>query len=295
MDSNKFVLSIVIVFLGVGASFGQTVEPKSSSDVTAKNKQIQAENAAIMKAFDAGNAAFTAKKYAEAIDILSAAINANPEHPGAVSLMVNLATAMWQHGVEIYNASVLLTDKQRREGGMATGLLKLREAEQMANSSAMVLQPYRNDPSQKDAATALSLRVTGVKAGILYSLIKMDISRRPDAAKALTEYIAAETNRSLRVSARIDLATLLLEGGDLDEAVEVAETILSKENEPRNPDALYIKGMSFAADSSTREIAQAGADHLKLFLSTAPANHPKRKDATETLHFIKESFGIAPK
>lgn len=265
------------------------------SQTSPANKAIDAQNAAINTALNVGNAAIKAKKYTEAIDVLAAAINADPSHPGVSGLMLNLAFAKTGRGIEAYNAALLIADKQKKDSGMLSALLDLRESEQIAAGAAALLREQIKDARSKDLATATLPKALYARANALRMSVKLDPKAIPDAIKAFTEYITAETNLDLRIKARVDLAQMLFDAGEHQQSAAEAAKVLNLENDPKNVDALFLRGLSLALDDPNPKAKQSGANYLKQFHDLAPPGHPKRQDAKDTLQFLKETYGIVPK
>ncbi len=282
----RIFLSIIAIVVFALTALAQT----SSVD-----KTIEAQNMAIKTALDAGNAAIKAKKYTEAIDILAAAINADPTHPGASGLMLNLSFAKTGRAIETYNTALQNPDKQKKDSGMLSALLDLRESEQIATGAAALLREQIKDARIRGLAPATLSKALYARANTLRTLVKLDSKTIPEAVKAFTEYIASETNREPRIKARVDLAQLFFDTGEHQQSAAQAAKVLNLENDPKNIDALFVSGISLALGETNPQAKRSGANHLKQFLDLAPPSHPKRQDAKDTLQFLKETDGIVPK
>ena len=271
-----------VLFLAVslsGALFAQTAKP-------ADNEKINAENAAIEKAFNDGNAAFSKKDYDGAIAIYDAAIKADPTHPGVTSLLVNKASAQLQRGIEIYNASIAAKDNGMRERGK---------------------QYFRDaaDSSEKAVALAKSLNLTPqqlypilvTRKGVMrFAATKAEPDRMDAAVAAYNDYLAVETDPAKKVQAHLEMGQMLIDSGQGAAAEHEYETVLA--SSPKNSDAVFGLGNSLfliASEHDDKVALQKAANAFKTFLSLAPANDARRGDATMMLDNLKLMFGVVPK
>lgn len=304
MSLKKVLISLAtIVFL---ASLAQAQTPAADDaakkaaleakkkEVDEQNALIMRQNAAMKKAVEDSNAAFARKDYAGALSILDAAIKADETHPAVVVMHTNRSLIFRVRGVEKFNSSIKAKDElvkktdsdaARRDFHDAVG------AALQAESAALVLAAQDKNPA---SYTAIFTPVLSAKAYAYQMRLKFDMSFIDQAKAAFTRYIQTETNCEERIKARLAYAKVLLDSGDILESGIEAEKVFSLDLDLKNPDALLQAGLGLTMGSSDVPVRQRGASYLSKFLTVAPAAHPGRKDAQDTLEYLKAE-GIVPK
>lgn|GEM_PF-4885977 len=110
------------------------------------------------------------------------------------------------------------------------------------------------------------------------------------AVRAIQEYVAAEVDGEKKGKARVALGQALFNCGRIDEAIATYRAILSASRE--NWDALFGLGLALAADPKGGATVEA-RDTLQRFLDKAPANHPRRRDATDAVQALNTALKAA--
>lgn len=267
-----------------GVVFGQQTNPKDPAAVAAENKQIEAENAAVKKAFDDAAAAIARNDRDAAIKTYDAAAKTYPTHPAIPTFLANKAALQTQMGIEAYNASI---------GKPGTGY---DYAKQLFRNAA--------ETSDKAVALAKSLKlekgiehIYATRARALRLVVtKVDPAELETAVKANSEYLAIETDRDNQMTARLQFAEMLVTAGDNARAKsEYEKAYLAS---PLNLGALFGYGVTLyftGAESNDKAALQKSATLLRNFITRAAPNDPKRSEAQAVLDELKSSYNIVPK
>src|ERR1044072_4898045 len=107
-------------------------EPRTAVAAGEKEK-IKNANQVVSDAFKNGNAALMSKKYDEAIAQYDTGLNADPEHPGAPSLLTNKSSALRSRAVEKYNAAIQSKDDAVKNAGLESAKADFKAAAEAAN------------------------------------------------------------------------------------------------------------------------------------------------------------------
>src|SRR5258705_3188365 len=130
---------------------------KKNEEIMVANKKIENANQIIGDAFKAGNAALTSKppNYDEAIRQYDVGLAADPEHPGAPSLLTNKSGALRSRAVEKYNAAIQNKDAAARDAGLELAKADFKAAADAANKAVELLkkQPAATDPEEQKQQT----------------------------------------------------------------------------------------------------------------------------------------------
>src|SRR6185436_17334627 len=115
---------------------------KKNEEIMAANKKIEGANQIIGDAFKAGNTALMAKppNYDEAIKQYDLGLAADPDHPGAHSLLTNKSGALRSRGVEKYNAAIQNKDAAARDAGLESAKADFKGAAEAASQGVELLK-----------------------------------------------------------------------------------------------------------------------------------------------------------
>jgi len=282
---NIFAFVFIVVFT-IGGVLAQPTKPTDPAAIAAENEKIKAENAAIQKAFEAGNLAFSKKDYDGAIDIYDAAINAYPTHPGIPTLLTNKAYAQISRGTDVFNAGIANKDDAVRDSGK-----KYFEAAAATSAKAVALARSLNYTGDQ-LYSVLLIRKDAMK--LIASRIELTVTA--EGAAAFNDYLAVETEPAKLEKVRAELGDLYIGAGDVAKAKLEYDKVLAAS--PKNTAALFGLGNVFLVTGSVHNdkvLYQKSANFFKSFLDLAAANDPKRNDATASLTFLKASYNIVPK
>jgi tetratricopeptide (TPR) repeat protein len=255
---------------------------KEVARVAEANKKIEDSNVVVKREFEAGNTAFTAKNYDEAVAAYDRAIAAQPDQ---AVVHLNKSIALRIRAVEKYNTAAKAKDKAGTDAAKA-------DFKNAAESADKAVKFYREKQGTAGAAPAaapnelmgyLSARMEGYRlalqtnAGVEASL----------AVPAMEEYIAAETDPVKKAKAEAGLGQALFLSGQIDASIAAYRKVLT--SNPANLDALFGLGISLAADPEGKHAAEA-RDALKDFASKAPATDARKADAEAAVAALEESL-----
>jgi tetratricopeptide (TPR) repeat protein len=273
---------------------------KKNEEIAAANKKIEGANQIIGDAFKAGNAALMAKppNYDEAIKQYDVGLAADPEHPGAPSLLTNKSGALRSRGVEKYNAAIKNTEATARDAGLEVAKADFKAAAEAATQAVELLkkQPAATDAEeQKQQTTNKYFALFSRAEAMRFFVTKVDQTKTDEAVTAYQEYMAVETDAAKKAKAQLDMAQMLLDAGAADKSMVEFKKILDAQ--PDNVDALYGMGVSeisvgYAASDKAK--LQEGVNYLQQFVDKAPDTHRYKSEAKATLTELKNTESVVP-
>jgi len=313
-DGKKFTRDEAVAAASGGASNsgGGTSEAekakaaemaKKNEEITAANKKIEDANKVIGDAFKAGNTALIAKNYDEAIKQYDAGLAADPEHPGAPSLLTNKSAALRSRAVEKYNAAIQSKDDAARSAGMDAAKADFKAAAEAANQAVDLIkkQPAATDPEgQKQQATNKYFALSARAEAMRFFITKIDPTKTDDAIAAYQELMSTETDPAKKSKEQLDYAQMLFDANVYDKAQAEYEKILAES--PDNPDALANMGLIFFNKGAAKEqegkkdeakpLYQQAANYLQRFIDKAPEGHKFKADAKAVLDEMKNQQNV---
>jgi len=273
---------------------------KKNEEIMAANKKIEGANQIIGDAFKAGNAALTAKppNYDEAIKQYDVGLAADPDHPGAPSLLTNKSGALRSRGVEKYNAAIQNKDAAARDAGLELAKADFKAAAETATQGVELLkkQPAATDAEeQKQQTTNKYFALFARAEAMRFFVTKVDQTKADEGVTAYQEYMAVETDAAKKGKAQLDMAQMLLDAGAADKSMVEFKKILDAQ--PDNVDALYGMGVSeisvgYAASDKVK--LQEGVNYLQQFVDKAPDAHRYKAEAKATLTELKNTESVVP-
>jgi tetratricopeptide (TPR) repeat protein len=272
---------------------------KKNEEIQKQNEKAQSSNAIVERTFKAGNDALRAKNYNLAITQYDEGLSADPDHPGAPSLMTNKTMALNARAVDEYNAAVKSADDAAKNTGLEAAKKDWQTA---AETSTKAVAMLKAAPAQTDAAAA-----TSAKSNLYFALlaraeamrlfvVKVDQTKTAEGEAAFQEYIAVETDPLKKSKAEHDLAQMLFDANAFDQALVHYQKILEV-----NPDdliALLRSGQILfnigAINNNDKAKYQEAANYLAQFVAKAPDTDPLKSDAKAILDTLKDQANVKP-
>ena len=271
---------------------------KKNAEILEKNKKIEESNAVVQRTFTAGNKFLQDKDYDQAIAQYDEGLAADPEHPGAPSLLTNKSAALRARGVIKYNAALKTPDEAAKKAGLDAAKKDWRDAFEAGSKAVEGLKAVAASASPDATSNAktnlyFALLVRADAASFLVS--KVDNTQAAAGVKAYEEYIAAETDLTKKAKAHHALAQMLFDANEFDQALAEYQKILTT-----NPDdlvALLRSGQALfniGAINNDKAKYQQAADYLAQYVNKAPDTDPFKTDAKDILETLKAQENVKP-
>jgi tetratricopeptide (TPR) repeat protein len=272
---------------------------KQNEAILAGNKKAEESNAIVQRTFKAGNEAIKVKNYDEAIKQFDEGLSADPEHPGAPSLLTNKATALNSRAVATFNAAIQSKDDAAKAAGLEAAKKDWRQAFEASSRAVELLKATPATPGDAEAASnaktnmyfALLVRA---EASRLF-VTKVENEKVDAGMAAFQEYIAVETDPAKKLKAEHDMAQMLFDANAFDKALVEYQKIL--EASPDDLDALLRSGQALfniGALNNDKAKYQQAADFLARFVEKAPDSNAFKEDAKAILESLKAQENVKP-
>jgi tetratricopeptide (TPR) repeat protein len=275
---------------------------KKNEEIMARNKKAEESNAILQRTFKAGNAAIQAKNYDEAIRQYDEGIAADPEHPGAPSLMTNKSIALRSRGIDRFNAGIKLTDDAARTAAIEAAKKDWKDAAEISSKAVAALkaspptEPTEMENHKKNLYFAQAARSEAMQLFVK----RVDPAQVDAGTAAMQEYIAAETDPISKAKAERALAQMLFEAGALDKAQAEYQKLIDKD--PNDADALanmglilFSVGAGLEGEGKKDEAKakyQEAANFLQQFVNKAPDTHALKAEAQQVLENLKNQQDV---
>lgn len=261
---------------------------KKIAEIEEKNKKALESNAIVKRTFDAGNAAYSAKNYDEAIRHYDEGLAADPEQ---AVFYLNKSLALRQRAVDNYNDAIKNKDNAKRDGAKA-------DFKNAAEASDKAVQLYRTQQTSSPTATGAPVGAGAQPSELLtYLTARMENYRLAvqtsagvtpeNTLAAIEEYIAAEIDPAKKAKAEANLGQALFMSGRIDDSIAAYRKVLA--SNPSNLDAMFGLGIALAADPEGKFAAEA-RDLLKDFAAKAPATDSRKADAEGAAAALEDSL-----
>ena len=271
---------------------------KKNAEIMEKNKKAEASNAVVQRTFKAGNEFLKAKDYDQAIAQFDEGLTSDPDHPGAPSLMTNKAAALRSRAVNRYNSALKAPDDATKKAGLDAAKKDWRDAFEASSKAVEMLKAVASSgpaDTNANAKTNLYFALLVRAEAASFFVSKVDSTQAPAGIKAYEEYIAAETDAAKKAKAHHDLAQMLFDANEFDQALAQYQKILLA-----NPDdlvALLRSGQALfniGAINNDKAKYQQAADYLAKYVEKAPDSDVLKGDAQAILETLKAQENVKP-
>jgi tetratricopeptide (TPR) repeat protein len=262
---------------------------RKNAEILEMNKKIEEANSILARTSKAGNEAFLAKNYDEAIKQYDEGLAADAEQP---ALLMNKALALKARGVDRYNAAVTSKDDAAKTSGLEAAKTDFRAAaDSTAKATTLIkAQPVPTEPAEQAKYNASKLATLSTHAETMRLFVtKADPTQVEAGQTAFEEYIAAETDAEKKAKAQHDLAQMLFDAGAGDKALVEFKKILA--TNPDDPDANLGAGLALYGIGDKSKYQDA-ANYLQHFVDVAPDSHKFKADAKDILAYFKSTEKI---
>ena len=258
-----------------------TQQAATAAEIEAKNKQIEADNASVVRSFTAGNEALSANKLDEAIAAFREGLRVRPDEP---ALLTNFAEALRRRGITAWNAG-LQTEGAAKDAKQTAAKSDWAEA---AASSAKALQSLNKFPAEQQLQPAfLQTKTAAASARAMAMRLvasKVDRTQAGAAWDANVEYVSLTSDSAEKSKLKGEGLQMLFEAGAFDLAILHSRAVLKEE--PQNLEAHRVLGVSLFASNDKVKMQEA-LPHLQQYLDKAPSGDPQRENVEEAIKLIK--------
>jgi tetratricopeptide (TPR) repeat protein len=271
---------------------------KKAAEIAAERKRVEAENARaseinakLPEIMKAGNEAFAAKNYDAAIAKYDEALAADAKQP---NFLRNKTLALIERGTGRYNTALKAKDQAGKEAGRAD----FKAATETAEQALAVKRETKGNSAPgavgqaNDDLPFLSARFESYRLALQTSVQGID---NDAAAKAIEEYISAETDQAKKDKAQSSLGDALFYAGRIDDSVAKFREALAKN--PNNLDAMYGLGISLAAKvvdaTKDAQFLNEAHDMLQQFVAKAPDGYPRKQEASESVKYLEDTMSAS--
>lgn len=270
---------------------------KKNDEIQKQNEKAQSSNAVVERTFKAGNDALQAKNYDLAITQYNEGISADPEHPGAPSLLTNKSKALNARAVDVYNTAIKSPDGAAKDAGIAAAKKDWQEAFDASSKAITMLKavPAPTEPAEAKRAKDNMYYALVARADVAkLFVVKVDPKQAAAGVTAFQEYIAAEPDAAKKSKAEHDVAQMLFDANEFDQALVLYQAIL--EANPDDLNALLRSGQILfnigAIHNGNKEEYQRAANFLAKYVEKAPDSDPFKADAKSILDTMKDQANI---
>ncbi|MGH9900554.1 MAG: carboxypeptidase regulatory-like domain-containing protein [Pyrinomonadaceae bacterium] len=259
---------------------------KKVAEIEAGNKKIEEGNAVVKRTFEAGNEAYKAKRYDEAIALFDEGLAARPDEAG---LLISKSFTLIGRGVTRYNTFIQSKDDAVKENafkdwrGAADAASKALEITKTATAT----DPATQANQAQNKLAAITARAEAMK----FVATKVDKSQADAAFQAYQELITAETDPAKKTKAQFEAANVLFDANVYDRAATEFQKIVAAD--PDNANA-YLK-LGFALfNTGDKAKFQEAANYMQRFVDKAPETDPQKAEVRSILEFLKTQENIKP-
>ncbi len=272
---------------------------KKVAEVTAKNEKNKNNDALIQKAFSEGNAAFKEKNYDLAISKFDEGINAEPDFAGSAPVILNAkGAALKDKGYASYAQGAKSTDAAVKASMFESAKKDWNAALDSYSKGLAILKTATTSDAaeqKKFDTNKFYLLNNLIEVHRLMSKSGIDKTKAVEAKAAYEQYLTVETDAALKSKAQLNLADILREAGDSENAIIAYRKAL--ETSPDNADALAGLGLSLfnsgvVADNTEQK--QEGLNYMQKFADSAPENHPLKASVRDAVEYLKTQDKLIP-
>lgn len=238
------------------------------------------KRARLQKILEKGNAEFNAKRYDHAIYYYDQGLQIVQNEP---VFLDNKSTALRMRGIELYNSSIKLEDKQTKTANIEIAKNDIISSAELSTMSVEQLKKTSQiELLITDSLTELLRnRLAGHYESMRLLTLIVDKSNADKAIKALREYHEVETDQEKRLKSHLSAAKMLTDTLNGEKAIIEYKKILSEKSS--NLEALAGIGMALAQSGQPDDFKEAKR-YLQKFIEQAPADHPSIPTAKEIIN-----------
>lgn len=259
---------------------------KKVAEIEASNKKIEEGNAIVKRTFEAGNEAYKAKNYDQAIALFNEGLAARPDEAG---LLISKSFALIGRGVAHFNDSI----KNKSDADREAAFKDWREAADAANRSVDLTKPAAGADAAAQSVQAQNriAALTARSEALKFVATKVDRTQVDNAVNAFQELMAVETDPAKKGKLATDMAKMLFDAGEYGRAADEYRKILAAD--PDNADANLYLGFSLFNTGDKAKFQEA-ANYIGHFVEKAPDTNPTKAEAKSILDFLKSQENIKP-
>lgn len=235
------------------------------------------------KILESGNAAVRAEQFDKAIKFYDAGLKIAPTE---LVILNNKSIALRLRGINTYNKSIRIEDKQAKTDGFNAAKKDISDACLVSSEAMKILKEMSSVKlyilESIEDAKLRTLESHAENMRLLATIV--DPSKSDDALAASSEYAAVQPDQEKKLKIQLAAAKMLLDSGNGQKAFVEYKKLL--DSDPNNLDARLGVGMALA-HSGQKDDFQEAKRHIRQFVNEAPANHPSMAIAQEILNSMQ--------
>lgn len=280
------VLAFALLFIQLPGLHAQQVDPetarraedrrKAAAEIEQRNRENAEINQKLAQIVQAGNAAYAAKNYNEAVRRYDEGIALDPTQ---IAFYQNKASVIRVRAVLNYNAAITSSDAAAKSSAREQARKEFVEA------SSSINKAYELSRSQPTATATTRLQIAKERAEIMRIFVKFDPTQAEAGTTAFQDYATVETDSDLKSMAQDDAVKLLFDAGSMERTLAECKKILAIN--PDEIDANLYAGLaivSLGVESRYRE----GIIYLQRFITLAPDTHEMKATAKQAVSALQQ-------
>lgn len=190
-----------------------------------------------------------------------------------------------------YNAALLIPDKVTKRVEVEAARQDFRDAAEAATKATQLIKTAPPTEQEGSLITFDEIRLTvlRVRAQAMHFLVtRVDPSYASIGLNAVHEYLALETDPSIKLQSQVQAGQMMLTANANDKANEEFQKVLTED--PDNVEAILGAGVALVnIGYMTNDQArlQTGLDLLQRFVDKAPETHRMKGSAEEALNYLR--------
>jgi tetratricopeptide (TPR) repeat protein len=260
---------------------------RKNAEIRKSNEKNSSINEIVNRTFKAGNEAYKASRYDEAITQYNEGLAADPDQ---IALLTNKSLALVKRGVLRFNAGAKAQDNAAIDSAKKDWTEAAESSSKAVQLSKALPAPASPEEQKSQASNRYFALLARAEAMRLFAS-KVDPTKADEGFAAFQELIAAETDPAKKLKDQVDAAQMYFDSGNAPKAVDAYKAALT--TDPENLEATLGLGLALFSTGDKARYQEA-ANYLQRFVDKAPDTHPLKASARESLDYLKKNENVQP-